>query len=70
MRPSLILATAAVLYLLRFDVWLWNSPRLVFGLPAGLAYHLAYCLVVAIVLGWTVRRRRRPLRDAGRDYDT
>ena len=38
-------------YLLHNDLWLWNDPRLVLGLPAGLVYHLAYCLVAAALMG-------------------
>jgi hypothetical protein len=42
-------AGLALLAGLHHDSWLWSSPRLVLGLPASLAYHVAYCLVVA---GW------------------
>jgi hypothetical protein len=39
----------AILYALHQDFWLWREARpLVFGfLPAGLAYHGAYTLIVA-----------------------
>jgi len=38
-------------YLLHNDLWLWHDSRLVLGLPAGLVYHVAYCLVAAALLG-------------------
>ena len=33
-----------VLYLLHNDLWLWNDPRIVLGLPIGLLYHIGFCL--------------------------
>ena len=38
-------------YLLHNDLWLWHDPGLVLGLPVGLIYHLAYCLVAAALMG-------------------
>lgn len=46
----------AVLFLLHNDFWLWQQPQLVLGLPAGLIYHLAYCLLVSIVMALFLRR--------------
>ena len=43
------------LFVLHQDVWLWRDGRLVLGLPVGLAYHVAYCLAAALVLGRAVR---------------
>lgn len=48
-RGLLYLALVA-LYLLHNDLWLWNDPRLVFGLPAGLAYHVGFAIATSIVL--------------------
>jgi hypothetical protein len=47
----------ALLYLLHQDVWWWREARpLVFGfLPVGLAYHAAYCLLVAALM-WALTR--------------
>lgn len=55
-RLLLILAIAAF-YLLHQDIWLWRTARpLVFGfLPAGLAWHGAYCLAVALLMWWLTR---------------
>ena len=40
------------LYLLHQDTWFWRDARpLAFGfLPVGLAYHAAYCLLVAVLM--------------------
>jgi Protein of unknown function (DUF3311) len=49
---SLAFTAIAVLYLLHQDVWLWRAAQpLVFGfLPAGLAYHAAYCFAAAALM--------------------
>ena len=44
--PALVL-----LYLLHNDLWLWEADGRFLWLPIGLAYHLAYCL---LVVGWMV----------------
>ena len=48
-------------YLLHQDLWFWREPRpLVFGfLPVGLAYHAAYCVVVAAMM-WMLTRTAWP----------
>jgi hypothetical protein len=45
------------LYALHQDVWFWNDATpLVFGvLPIGLAYHVAYTLVTAVVMAVLVK---------------
>jgi hypothetical protein len=43
-------AALLLLFLLRHDLWLWDDPRLVLGLPVGLTYHLGYSLVTALVM--------------------
>lgn len=48
-------AALAALYLLHNDLWLWDEPRLALGLPAGLTYHVSYCLVAAVALAALVR---------------
>ena len=37
-----------ILFVLHADWWLWDDPRMVFGLPAGLIYHALYCLVATL----------------------
>jgi hypothetical protein len=44
-----------LLFVLHQDLWLWNDPRIVLGLPAGLTYHVGYCLVTAGLLALLVR---------------
>jgi hypothetical protein len=43
-------AALFVLYLLHNDLWLWNDPTLVFGLPVGLVYHVGFAVAASIVL--------------------
>jgi hypothetical protein len=43
-------AALVALYLLHNDLWLWNDPRLVLGLPVGLVYHVAFCVATSFVL--------------------
>ena len=52
---------AALMYALHQDFWLWRSARpLVFGfLPAGLAYHAAYTIAVAVLM-WALVKYRWP----------
>ena len=41
-----------VLYFLHNDLWLWDDPRLIFGLPIGLLYHILFCVAAsALMLG-------------------
>jgi len=51
---TLTYAALAALYLLHNDLWLWNDSRLWLGLPAGLVYHIGFCVVVSAVLGLMV----------------
>jgi hypothetical protein len=47
----------AAVYGLHQDFWFWREARpLVFGfLPIGLAYHAAYCIAVAALMGALTR---------------
>ena len=49
---TLLTILVGAVYALHQDIWLWRAPRpLVFGfLPVGLAYHAAYCLLVALLM--------------------
>jgi len=49
-RSLLLYAALVVLYLLHNDLWLWNDSRLVLGLPAGLVYHIGFCIAASVVL--------------------
>lgn len=37
-----------VLYLLHNDLWFWNDPQIVLGLPVGLLYHALFCVAVSV----------------------
>jgi hypothetical protein len=52
---AILYAALAVLFVLHQDVWLWDDPRIVLGMPVGLTYHFGYCLVAALVLAFAVR---------------
>ncbi len=47
---------AIVLAVLRADLWWWHEPRLVLGLPIGLAYQVGFCLLAAGVMALLARR--------------
>lgn len=51
---ALLYAALAALYVLHNDLWLWNDPRLVLGLPVGLVYHIGFCVAAAAVLALLV----------------
>jgi len=58
--PAWLWAALATLLLLHHDFWFWNQPRLVLGLPAGLLYHVIYCLAVAALMALAVHRAWPP----------
>jgi len=37
-------------FVLHNDFWLWDDARMVAGLPVGLAYHVGFCLAVALLM--------------------
>ncbi len=61
----LLYAGLFLLFVLHNDLWLWDDPRRVLGLPVGLTYHVGFCLVTAVLL-WVLVRRAWPegLQDA------
>ena len=38
------------LYLLHNDLWLWDDPSLVLGLPVGLLYHIGFCFAATVLI--------------------
>lgn len=44
-----------VVYLLHNDLWLWDDPSIVLGLPVGLTYHVGYSLLAALMMFLLVR---------------
>jgi hypothetical protein len=55
MTRRLLYAGLLLVFLLHNDLWLWDDSRSVAGLPVGLTYHVAFCLVVALLMGLLVR---------------
>lgn len=49
------IALLVAAFVLHQDLWLWDDPSRVAGLPVGLAYHVGYCLAVAVLLAALVR---------------
>lgn len=46
------------LAVVRHDLWWWDDPTRVLGLPVGLTFHVAFCFVVAGVMALFVRGDR------------
>jgi hypothetical protein len=51
----LVYLAAIGLYVLHQDWWNWDDRHLVFGLPVGLAYHVAFCVAAAVLMFCLVR---------------
>ena len=47
---SLLYFALALLFILHNDLWYWNDPQLVMGLPIGLFYHIAYCGAASVLM--------------------
>lgn len=48
--PKWLLYSALfILYLLHNDLWLWNDPTFVLGLPIGLLYHIIFCVAASFL---------------------
>jgi len=45
----------ALLYVLHTDVWYWDDPRIVLGLPVGVTYHVLWTLAVTVAFALVVR---------------
>ncbi|MEE9170608.1 MAG: hypothetical protein V3U73_12665 [bacterium] len=39
-----------ILYLLHNDLWFWDNPSLILGLPVGLFYHLMFCIAASLLM--------------------
>ena len=55
MKRRLVFLALVALYLLHNDFWNWDQLRWVGALPAGLAFHVAYCLVASLLMWLLVR---------------
>jgi hypothetical protein len=54
---KLLYGGLVALYLLHNDWWLWNRDGRLLGLPVGLAYQVAFCLLVIVWMALLVRSR-------------
>jgi len=50
-RQTLLYAALLLLFVLHNDLWWWNDPQRVLGLPIGLTFHIGLCLASALVMG-------------------
>ena len=55
MKRRLLYFALFSLYLLHNDFWNWQQLRWLGALPAGLAYHLAFCGVASLLMWLLVR---------------
>ena len=55
LRRRAVWAGIPILFVLHADWWLWDDPRLVFGLPVGLVYHALYCGAATLEMMLLVR---------------
>jgi hypothetical protein len=68
-RARAIYLLVFVVYLLHNDLWLWEDPRLLAGLPAGLLYHIGFCFVASAILYLLVHHAWPTSLDADADAD-
>lgn len=47
---NLLYLVLVILYILHNDLWFWDNPELVLGIPIGLFYHILYCFAASIML--------------------
>lgn len=64
MRRAAPLLLIGLLALVRHDLWWWDDPSRVLGLPIGLTYHVLFCVAVSAAMAWIVRAT-----GVGRDGD-
>ena len=71
MPKAAITLLIVIMYVLHQDIWFWRTPfPLVFGfLPAGLAYHAAYSVVLAAVMALLVKWAWPAHLETGEDSD-
>ncbi len=46
----LLYAALVAMLALHNDVWFWDDPSLVLGLPVGLTYHIGFCIAAAVLM--------------------
>ena len=55
MKRLLAAVPLLILYATHVDVWQWHDASIVLGLPVGLTYHVAACLLAVGALAILVR---------------
>ncbi|CAM2006983.1 hypothetical protein [Acanthopleuribacter pedis] len=45
-RGLLFVIALVALFIVRVDVWQWDDPGRLLGLPIGLTYHVAFCFLL------------------------
>ena len=49
------LAGLPILFVAHNDFWLWGDQTIILGVPAGLLYHIGYCVAAAFAMLLLVR---------------
>jgi len=47
---NILYMVIVIVYFLHNDLWLWNNPTLILGIPIGLFYHIIFCLAASIIM--------------------
>ena len=53
---SILYVALAVLFLLHNDFWLWDSPKMLLGLPIGLLYHIGFCVAASLLMALIINQ--------------
>ncbi len=52
---AVVYGLLALLYVLHTDVWYWDDPRMLLGVPIGFTYHVLWTIVVTGAFWLAVR---------------
>ena len=47
---NVVYALLLLLYIVHTDLWFWDDPSLVLGIPIGFAYHVFFMVAASFVL--------------------
>ncbi len=65
---AIVLLVAA--FVLHDDLWLWNDPSRVLGLPIGLLYHVVLCFAASAIFTLLLATGLPGAGDGNRDGDS
>ena len=65
----LLIALLGLLLVAHQDVWNWDELVWIGPLPLGFAYHLAFCVAVAVVMWALVRHERAAGEESATEAD-